>query len=47
MILVKSTRNLRLLARKGEEYKKRSTKMWHIGGDVWDSYDGAGTLQVA
>ncbi|XP_058761222.1 uncharacterized protein LOC131634570 [Vicia villosa] len=39
--------NLRLLGRKCEEYKEGSTKMWDIGGDAWESFDGVGTLEVA
>ncbi|XP_058775440.1 uncharacterized protein LOC131649701 [Vicia villosa] len=39
--------NLRLLGRKCEEYKETSTKMWDIGGDAWESFDGVGNLEVA
>ncbi|XP_058761845.1 uncharacterized protein LOC131635251 [Vicia villosa] len=38
---------LRLLGRKCEEYKKGSTKMWDIGGDAWESFDGVVTPEVA
>lgn len=29
------------------EYKEGSTKIWDIGGDAWESFDGVGTLEVA
>lgn len=39
--------SLRLLGRKCEEYKERSTKMWDIDGDTCKSFDVVGTLEVA
>ncbi|XP_058750554.1 uncharacterized protein LOC131623560 [Vicia villosa] len=39
--------NLRLLSRKSEIYNEGVTKMWDIGGDELDLFDGAGILEVA
>jgi len=39
--------NLRLLARKNEEYNQGSSKMWDIRGDTWDGFDDVGNLRVA
>lgn len=32
---------------KREEHKEGSPKMWDTSGDVWDSFDGAGSHKVA
>ncbi|KAL1126729.1 hypothetical protein V6Z11_A13G130800, partial [Gossypium hirsutum] len=37
---------LRLLSRNTFHYKGKN-KMWKIGGDVFDSFEGAGVLEVA
>ncbi|KAF7814839.1 Dimer_Tnp_hAT domain-containing protein [Senna tora] len=39
--------NLRLLSRRSSKYKDGETKMWDIGGDRWEHFDGPGTLEVA
>ncbi|XP_038709954.1 uncharacterized protein LOC120004739 [Tripterygium wilfordii] len=39
--------NLRLLSRKSHQYMTGESKMWDIGGDSFDSMDGAGILEVA
>ncbi|KAF7812715.1 Dimer_Tnp_hAT domain-containing protein [Senna tora] len=39
--------NLRLLSRQSSKYKEGETKMWDIGGDRWEHFDGPGTLEVA
>ncbi|XP_072959848.1 uncharacterized protein [Typha angustifolia] len=39
--------NLRLLSRRSTEYMEGETKMWDVGGDSFDSFDGAGILEVA
>ncbi|KAF7812908.1 Dimer_Tnp_hAT domain-containing protein [Senna tora] len=39
--------NLRLLSRQSSKYKEGETKMWDIGGDRWEHFDGLGTLEVA
>ncbi|KAF7834701.1 DUF659 domain-containing protein [Senna tora] len=39
--------NLRLLSRQSSNYKEGETKMWDIGGDRWEHFDGLGTLEVA
>ena len=39
--------NLRLLLRRTKSYHEGETKMWDIGGDEWDPFEGAGILQVA
>ncbi|KAF7841436.1 Dimer_Tnp_hAT domain-containing protein [Senna tora] len=38
---------LRLLSRQSSKYKDDETKMWDIGGDRWEHFDGLGTLEVA
>lgn len=38
--------NLGLLATKRKEQKEGSPKMWDIRGDVWDSFDRAGSHEV-
>ncbi|XP_020247901.1 uncharacterized protein LOC109825460 [Asparagus officinalis] len=39
--------NLRLLSRNSEEYMEGESRMWDIGGDAFDSFQGAGMLDVA
>ncbi|WCJ24889.1 hypothetical protein M5689_006814 [Euphorbia peplus] len=39
--------NLRLLSRKSPQYEKGETKMWDIGGDSFETPDGAGILEIA
>lgn len=39
--------NLRLLSRRSPHYNEGETKMWDIGGDSFDSLEGAGILEVA
>ncbi|TYG76943.1 hypothetical protein ES288_D03G154800v1 [Gossypium darwinii] len=39
--------NLRLLSRNTLHYKEGENKMWDIGGDVFDSFEGVGILGVA
>ncbi|XP_065849995.1 uncharacterized protein [Euphorbia lathyris] len=39
--------NLRLLSRKTPQYEKGETRMWDIGGDAFESPDGAGILEIA
>ncbi|KAH1107864.1 hypothetical protein J1N35_011632 [Gossypium stocksii] len=39
--------NLRLLSRKTLHYKEGENKMWDIGGDVFDSFEGVRILGVA
>ncbi|XP_020267247.1 uncharacterized protein LOC109842776 [Asparagus officinalis] len=39
--------NLRLLSRSSQEYKEGESKLWDIGGDAFDSFQGAGILDVA
>ena len=39
--------NLRLLSRDSEEYNEEETKMWDIGGNGFDSFQGAGVLDFA
>jgi len=36
--------NLCLLSRNSEEYNEEETKMWDIGGDGFDSFQGVGIL---
>ncbi|XP_020251893.1 uncharacterized protein LOC109829166 [Asparagus officinalis] len=39
--------NLRLLSRSSAEYMEGESRMWDIGGDAFDSFQGAGMLDVA
>lgn len=39
--------NLRLLSRRSPQYAQGESKMWDIGGDAFDSLEGAGVLEVA
>ena len=39
--------NLRLLSRSTEQYKEGDSKMWDLGGDAFESFEGAGILEVA
>jgi hypothetical protein len=39
--------NLRLLSRNSKEYKEGESQMWDIGGDGYDSFQGAGILEMA
>lgn len=39
--------NLRLLSRSSPEYIEGESRMWDIGGDAFDSFQGAGILDVA
>lgn len=39
--------NIRLLSRRTPEYTQGETKMWDIGGDAFDSMEGAGILEIA
>ncbi|KAG8377295.1 hypothetical protein BUALT_Bualt08G0014400 [Buddleja alternifolia] len=39
--------NLRLLSRKTPEYKQGVTKLWDVGGDIFDSLDDIGILGFA
>lgn len=39
--------NLRLLSRSSQEYMEGESRMWDIGGDGFDSFQGAGILDVA
>ena len=39
--------NLRLLSRRSKQYMEGDTKLWDIGGDAFDSLEGAGLLEVA
>ncbi|KAF7815236.1 Dimer_Tnp_hAT domain-containing protein [Senna tora] len=39
--------NLRLLSRQSSKYNKGETRMWDIGGDRAEPFDGAGTLEVS
>ena len=38
--------NLRLLSRSSPQYKEGNTKLWDIGGDEFDSLEGAGLLEI-
>ena len=42
--LVYVRNNLHLLSRNSEEYNEEETKMWDIGGDGFDLFQGAGAL---
>ena len=39
--------NLRLISQNSEEYNEKKTKMWDIGGDGFESFQGAGILDFA
>ncbi|KAF7842519.1 Dimer_Tnp_hAT domain-containing protein [Senna tora] len=39
--------NLRLLSRQSSKYNEGETRMWDIGGDRAEPFDGAGTLEVS
>ncbi|XP_020250313.1 uncharacterized protein LOC109827707 [Asparagus officinalis] len=39
--------NLRLLSRSSQEYQEGESRLWDIGGDAFDSFQGAGILDVA
>ena len=39
--------NLRLLSRRSPQYMEGNTKLWDIGGDGFDSLEGAGLLEIA
>jgi len=39
--------NLRLLSRNRNTYNEGETRMWDIGGDEWNLFDGANILEVA
>jgi len=39
--------NLCLLSRNSAEYNEEETKMWDIGGDGFDLFQGAGVLDFA
>ncbi|WCJ24667.1 hAT transposon superfamily [Euphorbia peplus] len=39
--------NLRLLSRSTQSYAQGQTKMWDVGGDTFETPDGAGLLEVA
>ncbi|WCJ21049.1 hAT transposon superfamily [Euphorbia peplus] len=39
--------NLRLLSRKSQPYAQGETQMWDVGGDAFETPDGAGLLEVA
>ncbi|XP_062206164.1 uncharacterized protein LOC133908053 [Phragmites australis] len=39
--------NMRLLSRNSDEYLKGRSRMWDVGGDAFDSFDGAGILELA
>jgi len=39
--------NLRLLSRSLDEYNEEETRMWDIGGNGFDSFQGAGFLDFA
>ncbi|KAK9291948.1 hypothetical protein L1049_019900 [Liquidambar formosana] len=39
--------NLRLLSRKSEKYMRGPSKMWDVGGDAFDPFEGAGILEIA
>jgi len=36
--------NIRLLSRNSEDYNEDETKMWGIGGNGFDSFQGVGVL---
>jgi hypothetical protein len=38
--------NIRLLARKAEDYKSGPSTMWDVGGDAFESLSGVGILEV-
>lgn len=39
--------NLRLLSRNSEQYEDEKTKMWDVGGDMFDSMEDVGFLEFA
>uniref|UniRef100_A0ACD5X6A5 Uncharacterized protein n=1 Tax=Avena sativa TaxID=4498 RepID=A0ACD5X6A5_AVESA len=39
--------NLRLLSRKSKDYENRPSRMWDVGGDGLDNFDGVGILEGA
>lgn len=39
--------NLRLLSRETPEYMQGETRMWDVGGDAFDSFEGLGFLEIA
>ena len=39
--------NFRLLSRSLAEYKEGKTRLWDIGGDGFEMFQGAGILDVA
>ena len=39
--------NLRLLSRSTDDYISGPSKMWDIGGDGFETFDGVGVLQLA
>lgn len=45
--LVYIHKNLRLLSRNSEQYNQESTKMWDVGGDIFDSMEDVGFLEFA
>ncbi|XP_028071035.1 uncharacterized protein LOC114273439 [Camellia sinensis] len=39
--------NLRLLSRRSRQYIEGESKLWDVGGDAFDSLEGAGLLEIA
>ncbi|KAF7129772.1 hypothetical protein RHSIM_Rhsim10G0138200 [Rhododendron simsii] len=39
--------NLRLLSRRTRVYTEGDNKLWDVGGDAFDSLEGAGILEIA
>ncbi|XP_028116342.1 uncharacterized protein LOC114314098 [Camellia sinensis] len=39
--------NLRLLSRRSRQYIEGESKLWGVGGDAFDSLEGAGLLEIA
>ena len=39
--------NLRLLSRRSKKYSHGESRMWDLGGDGFESFDGAGILEGA
>ncbi|XP_028084703.1 uncharacterized protein LOC114285827 [Camellia sinensis] len=39
--------NLRLLSRRSQQYIEGESKLWDVGGDAFDSLEGAGLLEIA
>ena len=39
--------NVLLLSRRSRQYIEGETKLWYVGGEAFDSLDGAGLLEIA